>query len=331
VLTDLIIINFQSVKLAQLRLGRFTVITGPTGSGKSAVVRALALAAFNKRGSQFVTRGATAPCKVVVGDADDKWAVAITRGRTTAKDSYRVNYIVPTPVKDGEGVSGAAYTKLAGGVPPQVSELLRITELCFARQLDRPYLLDESGGQIARTLGELTNVTVVFDAAREGNRQRLEVMRDLKRAEKDIETITEQLQQYADLPARRSAVAAAAHALTAATALSGRLDRLRALRSTLQSAREEVAAHEAALPVPPSLEAAEALRARLTLLHGMHITVIQAKASAALAAEQAEKAKAVAQAAHKELHDSLVAAGKCPMCGQAVNEWTQLASIVSQP
>lgn len=330
-LTDLIIVNFQSHKHAKLRLGRFTVITGPTGSGKSAAVRAIALAAFNKRGSDFITRGAKAPCKVILASKDDQWAVCIERGKTTAKDSYRVNYVVPTPVKDGEGVSGAVYTKLAGGVPPQVSGLLRITDMCFALQLDRPYLLDESGGKIARELGELTNVTVVFEAAREGARQRLEVMRDLRKAEKEVESVSGQLQQYADLPARRAAIAGAEQALAAATAVSGRLDRLRALRSALSSAWDEVAAHQAAQPVIPSLKDAEALAVRLSGLRVAWQAVNAAQGAETAARLKAEQAQAMAKKAHKELHDSLVAAGKCPMCGQAVNEQTQLASIVSQP
>lgn len=328
-LTDLVIINFQSHRLARLKLGRFTVITGPTGSGKSAAVRAIALAAFNKRGSDFITRGAKAPCKVILASEDDQWAVAIERGRTTAKDSYRVNYVVPTPVKNGQGVSGAVYTKLGGAVPPQVSELLRITELCFALQLDRPYLLDESGGKIARELGELTNVTVVFDAAREGARQRLEVMRDLRKAEKEVESVTEQLQQYAGLPARRAAIGAAEQALAAATVLSSRLDRLRVLLSTLQSARAELAAHQAAVPVPPSLKAAEDLAVRLSGLRVARQLASSALAEQKSAATLAEQAAQRAQQGHKKLHDSLVAAGKCPMCGQAVNEVTQL-SIVTQ-
>jgi DNA repair exonuclease SbcCD ATPase subunit len=332
VLSDLVIVNFQSVKTAQLQLGRFTVITGPTGSGKSAAVRAIHLAAFNKRGSDFITRGAKEPCRVVIASADEGkgWAARIERGKTSSKDSYTMNYVVDTPVKDGVGVSGAKYTKLGGQVPPQVTEYLRITELCFARQFDRPYLLDESGGQVARVLGDLTNVTTVFEAAREGERLRRVHAAALRTADKDLDSITEQLQQYVMLPYHRTAINAAEQELATAAVISDRLRRVQELRSSLQSARAELSAQQAAVPSPPSLEAAEALATRLKLLRDLRDEVQQTAKAAGAAANAATLAGHQAQAAHKKLHDSLVKAGKCPMCGQQVTEWSGLASIVTE-
>lgn len=56
-LTSVEIENFQSVRRARLELGRFTVVTGATGSGKSAVLRAIRLLAFNARGTSYIMRG----------------------------------------------------------------------------------------------------------------------------------------------------------------------------------------------------------------------------------------------------------------------------------
>jgi DNA repair protein SbcC/Rad50 len=320
-LTDLIIVNFQSLKNAKFRLGGLTVITGPTGSGKSAAVRALRLAVFNQLGTDFITRGAKEPCKVLVGSQDDGWAVCITRGKTSAKDSYVISAMSPG---DSEPAS-EVFTKLNKEVPAQATALLAVTELCFARQLDWPYLLDESGGKVARVLGDLTNVNVVFEAAREGERQRKEVTRDLRKAEREVAGIADQLQQYAGLPGQRQAITRAGDALDAAVKASQRLARLRELLSALHSAREEAAVTLAAVPVLPSLEAAESLRDRLWAIRSLRQSLATARQESAEAAEKAGQAALFAEKSHETLHEALVAAGECPMCHQAITAQTVLA------
>jgi hypothetical protein len=56
-LTDIQILGYQSLSEVRLRLGRFTVLRGHTGAGKSSVVRAMQLVAFNAPGASYVSRG----------------------------------------------------------------------------------------------------------------------------------------------------------------------------------------------------------------------------------------------------------------------------------
>jgi energy-coupling factor transporter ATP-binding protein EcfA2 len=332
-LTHLIIENYQSIGSAEFELGGLTVITGPTGSGKSAVFRALGLVAHNQRGNQFLRRGAT-ECKVLIGDQNDAWAVAITRHKTSGKDSYRVVRLINDPMA-AEGYLDEpevdTFTKLGGKTPEEVSGLIRLNELSFASQFDRPYLLDDSGGDIAKTLGELTNVIFVFKAAQEGERQRREVIRDLKAAEAEIAECTGQLQQYAELPAQREVIGAAEKALEAAAHTQGRLARLRALKTELRAARSLMAEHRAgAHPPLPNLTAAEGIAARLARLRQLRRDSLALAVKAEAAEASLANAQDIAAEQHNALHAALVASGKCPMCGQAVNEYTQLASIFSQ-
>jgi len=318
-LTNLVVKDYQSLGDARLALGRLTVVTGPTGSGKSSVIRALKLAAFNAKGTAYIRRGQVS-CKVVVGCADEGFAVSIERG---GKNAYHVATTAPPH-------GTADYTKLAGGVPGDISRLLRLTALNFAGQFDRPFLLDETGSQVARTLGELTNVDLLFEAAREGERRRRSFMAMLKSAEQRLGVLQDRVEQYRDLPAKRRAGQLAEQAMARASALDQRASRLRMLGAQLAVAEQEFAGAQQAVTAttPPSLEQAERTVYRLRRLRGL----LSDHAAAQVEAEQqqgiADQAKAHQKAGHRKYHDLLLRAGRCPVCGQGVDEGLGFATLL---
>ena len=126
-LTRIEVRNFQSLHSADIPLGWFTVITGSTGSGKSALFRAMLTLARNARGTSYISHG-QASCSVTGGGDDGAawgrgWVVRLTRSSArTGKNEYRVAQEVPVPT-GGYGWSGCTYTKLNGQVPPQVHEI----------------------------------------------------------------------------------------------------------------------------------------------------------------------------------------------------------------
>jgi exonuclease SbcC len=314
VLTHLVIENFQSIAQAELELGEFTVITGPTNSGKSASCRALELVAFNRRGTDFIRRGATT-CKVATGDREQGWAVGIERG-SRGKDAYRLAH----QPQSGDEPYVETWTKLGGTAPAEISSALQITPLNFAAQLDGPFLLGESGGRIARTLGELTNVTVVFSAAQAGATRKKALNAELKAARGNAERLAEQERQYESLPGRQQALAEAEASLERSSVLQGRLARLESLVSLLgqHSALLAAARDKAQQAGPPDVSRLEELHAeyaRLGVLYASLTRSWEELLAARQARAEAERAEA---AAELELHEALVAAGTCPTCGQAV-------------
>jgi DNA repair ATPase RecN len=313
VLTTLEIENFQSIHRLSLKLGKLTVVTGATGSGKSAVIRALRLLTFNARGVTYITRGQPL-CRVQAGfaehDKGDGWAVGIERHQTRGKDAYVLAGLGDVPPQK--------FTKLGGDVPPQVTEALQLSELNFAAQFDRPFLLDASGGEIARVLGRLTNVTLLFDAAREANRRRLEVMGDLKRAEENLASLTEAAQKFRGMRERHAAVSEAEEALERVSGVTVRLTRLRALTLRLEAA--QVALKAAVPPEVPDGARLEELAGKLARLRGLYADFDGAGCAADNAQFAAEQAHEVLVAAHERLHEVLAEAGQCPTCGQRVTQ-----------
>lgn len=311
-LTHVEVENFQSLRKLSVELGRFTVVTGATGSGKSSLRRALELLAMNARGTDYISRGAKS-CKVGAGDRDQGWFTAIERGTARGKDSYRLAHMP----QSGDEPHVETWTKLGGEVPADVRDALKLSELNFARQLPFvPFLLDASGGEVARVLGRLTNVTLLFEAAREANRRRLEISADLKRAEARLASLTEQAQRFRGMKDRQQAVSEAESALERVRDISARIARLRALTDRLEAAQE--ALERSVPPQVPSAERLEDLAAKLARARSLFTAFDEATMAADGAKFAIASAEETEIAAHERLHEVLVEAGHCPTCGQEV-------------
>jgi DNA repair ATPase RecN len=304
--------NFQSLGSVDIPLGQFTVITGPTGSGKSGTIRAVRMLARNARGTGYITTGETV-CSVSAGDGTA--VVRITRSRGRGKDAYLV-----ATYENGTWQQ-EKYTKLAGQVPEQAQAALGLTDLNFAGQFDPPYLLNVPGTQLAQTLGELTNVSLVLTAAAEANRRRKRFDRDLEAArERSATLLAESVAAMTGLAERRKAVQAAEEALSRLGAASVSLSRLEALTARLRAAQGTAASAraEAARQEPPSLQRLEDLAARLQRLEDLAARLRAAQQAGLRCTAQAAQAGREAQAAADSLHTVLARAGQCPTCGSTI-------------
>lgn len=174
--------NFQSIESADVSLGKFTVFTGPSSSGKSALVRAV----------QATTRNSFTPSQVSQWAKESKVTLefddhTISAERGKSKSTYHL---------DDE-----TFTKAGRAVPEKVSEALRLpeiadTESTFATQFDKPYLIADPGSVAAKVIGSLTNVSILHGSLRESNRRSLEAKSHLKVRVADIEEHEESLTQF---------------------------------------------------------------------------------------------------------------------------------------
>jgi DNA repair protein SbcC/Rad50 len=311
--------RYQSLGDLRLDLGKFTLITGPTGSGKTAVIRALQLLAFNAPGTGYVQYGQR-DCQVALawqGEDGLPRAVNITRAVTRGHDKYV--YISPDRDAAGQlrGESIAEFTKLAGKVPAAVAEVLQLGKLNFSSQFDAPFLLSESGAEVARVLGRLTNVTLILSAAREGARRRQRLADRLKDKEAEIERLRGEAARFAGLAERRSAVREAEEAWTRLQQLEARAQRLQQLSGQLSAAQATLASVRE-VPEPPDLSVAEAMAERLHRFKSVWAGVLVAHGEMVRAEQDDVRAELEIRQAEHDFHQLLRDAGTCPTCGQAI-------------
>lgn len=345
-LSSIEVTNFQSLHHVHLELDRFTVVVGASSSGKSALMRSLRLLTQNQRGDSFITHGER---QTVVTATTDKGSVTIKRG---AENEY-----VVTP-NDGPPKH---YTKLGAAVPPEVSSFLGIpasNPINYAGQFDMPYLLNAPGGEVARVLGELTNVTVIFEAARTANKNRTQASSKLKTRIQDLTQIKQAAVDYAPLPAQLKAITAAEEHLDIARSIQQELSRIKnyqqeynqlrtvllslptitelpdlstarqlhAQGARLQAMRIHLGKHKSVLSnLPtitelPDLTAAQETAQRLSRITSLHSTLSLAAASRRERMKDAEQAQEQIKNLNQQYTATLHAAGTCPTCHQSTKE-----------
>jgi energy-coupling factor transporter ATP-binding protein EcfA2 len=363
-LSRLRLTNFQSHRNTTLELGSFTVIVGPSSSGKSAVARALRVLVSNSRGTSYVSHGARSAriegaFAQFEGDPlDGQMRIAVERG--SGKSVYELQIAGDDEVH--------TFTKCGTSVPDMVSAAhdLGDDEMWLAGQFDRPFLLDENGSHIARVLGDLTNVSMIFAAVRECNRRASGAKTRLASRQADLDSVRLAVQDYVDLPTKLASCAAAEAALARVSELDQRRSWLRVICDDVESASaraaqlrlqlrsvpsieslvtaesrrsrlaelvrtvEEVAARRSAIRLVsvPEISPLTVLAARRTNLRTVLTELVRAEVSRRQAVDLAERARTAAEEARDRLGQALTDAGMCPTCG-ASSEHARIDRVVS--
>lgn len=141
--------NFQSHKDTRLELSAgVNAIIGPSDSGKTAILRALRWAAWNKPSGDAL-RSSWGGDTVVCVEVDEQ-GQQVVRSRTDKENLYQVGDI--------------ELRAFGADVPSPVRTALNIEEVNLQQQLDRPFLLDDSPGQVAQFLNKVAHLDVIDTA-----------------------------------------------------------------------------------------------------------------------------------------------------------------------
>lgn len=308
-LTRLRVRNFQSLHEADVELGKLTVIVGPSNSGKSALLRAARTLVYNANSPAFVTTGKKSSF-IELSDGDIK--VSLERGKSLS--TYHL--------LDGKE---QIYAKSGKEVPPDIEAKLKMKELegqpiNFAFQFDKPFLLDEPSTVVAKVLGDLSNINVIYDAVREANRRRLEAAAKLRVRRADAESLQEKAQDFTDLPKKKELLEKAREQLDDSLATQRIVSTLKSTIVEAESAAAAVALLEESPEIPsidiPTLEKETArVRELRTLLDEVDSQLSlrqQAKGDVDSLTDQTQQL-------NEAYTQALRAAGTCPTCGQLVS------------
>ena len=148
--------NFQSLRNVELELGKFTVILGESGCGKSAFIRAALKLSRND-----------AVAGISSGEGWSHLPPKVANAEVTLDvDGHTVKWIKGK--SNSYVIDGQPLHKVGRSCPDEVQDILKMRELTFdgtdryhlnfAQQFDMPFLLDDSGSKVAKILGEITNV-----------------------------------------------------------------------------------------------------------------------------------------------------------------------------
>lgn len=182
-LKEIEISNFQSHKKTKLKLhSGVNVIVGKSDMGKSSILRALYWVLFNKpNGDGFRSHWSEGKKKDITSvrvKLDDD--TEITRSRGTSLNRYEMDDQV--------------YEAFGANVPKAIEDVLRVSDINCRRQMDAPFLLSSSPGEVAQYLNRIANLdsigTSLSNIARDlrNGRSYLKAQTELiEELEKDLE------------------------------------------------------------------------------------------------------------------------------------------------
>jgi DNA repair ATPase RecN len=303
--------DFQSIKDIDIELGSFTVLVGPSNSGKSAFLRGLKACVRNSFVPSNVRQGSS---KSIIGlEFSDSSDVVIERGKSLS--TYKL------------GSGADVFTKSARGVPDDVAKVLRFplvggVDATFAFQFDKPFLLSESGSTAGQVLGSLTNVSLLHAAVREANRRRQEASGVLKVRQSDVIRLSAQVDKYRDLPSQKKTLDAAKKALLDAQATSAELNALKSAVSLCEATDESLQSLQAVQP-PDASEALTAALATSERLRRLTDLTCQMEESEGILRRQlklSQQYEAQLSQAKEDYDQRLRDIGTCPTCGQAIHD-----------
>jgi exonuclease SbcC len=194
----MVIENFQSHKRTEIDLtDGLNVFVGPSDSGKSAILRALRWLLYNQpRGSDFIRAGSDR-CRVTLTLSD---GVTIVRERSPSLNRYHL--IDPDgneQVFEGFGGTVPQEVIAAHGMHPLKMDTDWSLPAQFGTQLEGPFLLSETGGVKAKSIGRVSGAHLIDLALQSTAKDQKNLAVTMRHLTQEVERLTQALEPYAPL------------------------------------------------------------------------------------------------------------------------------------
>lgn len=175
--------NFQSHKDSVIKFDPgVNIITGRSDSGKTAILRAIRWVVWNRpTGDEFRSHwGGDTQVDLVLDSGD-----IVSRIKKGTKNLYKLN--------------DTTFSAFGVGVPEEIQKALNLSEINLQQQLDSPFLLTKSSGEVAAHFNKVANLHIIEKANSflKSNTNKLKSTFSLKKEE--IKDQKKKLEQYESL------------------------------------------------------------------------------------------------------------------------------------
>jgi len=220
--------NFQAHKKLAVDFEEgVTTIIGPSDTGKSAVIRAIRWAVFNKPGGAAFIREGAARCSV---------KLFLDSGDTVYREKGKANIY---KVND-------KTLKAFGAEPPaEVIKLFNLSEINFQNQHDAPYWFSLSAGEVSRQLNKIIDLEIIDKALYNINatirkaKTNIDVLEDQKTGIlSDLEKVETADEMDADLKAIELRYAQCSELTEKAVGMQNTIKAIKSARRTLEIASQ---------------------------------------------------------------------------------------------
>lgn len=180
--------NIQSHENTRLELDKgINCIVGSSNNGKSAILRGLYWARYNRPLGIDTLASHWALNKK--GELTDEMSVTIhnengvvCRKRTKADNQYIVN--------------GEILNVVKSDVPAEVEQILKLSNTNIQRQLDAPFLLSETSGEIAKYFNHVVRLDIIDKVLTNAESSRRRAKADIEATEKIIKEQEQKKEKY---------------------------------------------------------------------------------------------------------------------------------------
>lgn len=225
--------NFQSHESSALEFHPgLNVIIGTSDSGKSAVLRSLYWAINNRPlGTSMVSHWNLDEKGSIIGQTFS--AVQVNGKMVKRQKSKEANEYL---------VDGVSMEALGTEVPATIYDILNIQEVNVQKQMDAPFLLSESSGEVARFFNRTIKLDLIDKVLSLVEKEKREVKAKLQTVETEVAALEKKSATFEWLPAARTNLEKAQHIATkfestqqSAAQLKIQVEKYRTTRETIQS------------------------------------------------------------------------------------------------
>jgi exonuclease SbcC len=159
------------------------VIFGQSDKGKTAIIRALRWAVFNKPSGDLLRSnwGGDTEVEIVFNDG-----TSIQRKKTNTENSYSVN-------------GGKPLKAFGQGVPDTVVSITNLEEVNIQQQMDSPFLLSETSGEVATHFNRIAGISIIDTSISKAKKEVASIKANIQQWENDYTEKLEIHKSYIDL------------------------------------------------------------------------------------------------------------------------------------